>query len=54
MREEVGLLADKADNFVAAAQLQMPAHIHAEALAGGMKDISERLHKLLEEMDAFQ
>jgi hypothetical protein len=43
LRERVGLLRDKADNFCHATMLPLPAHIHVQALSGGMADIRAEL-----------
>lgn len=45
--EQLGKLADKADNFCEAAKIQLPAHIHLEALSGGMRDIRDALKSLV-------
>lgn len=45
--EELGQLADKADNFVHASKMRLPAHIHLEALGGGMKEIRDKLRALV-------
>jgi hypothetical protein len=45
--EEIGVLADKADNFLAAAEvLPLPAEVHLEQLKNCLRDISKRLHEL--------
>ena len=46
----IGSLADKADNFVHAAQIPVPPAIHVEALSGGMTDIRDELRKLYVEL----
>ncbi len=49
LKEELGLLADKCDNLLAAGQLAMPANIHIEGLQGGVKDIAQKLRQLIGE-----
>lgn len=44
--EQVGQLADRADNFCCASLLGLPAKVHAEQLALGMADIRDALRAL--------
>lgn len=41
--EQIGLLADKANNFTGAAQLPLPPHIHVEQLSSGMASLRDEL-----------
>lgn len=43
LKEEIGLLVDKCENFIAASQLPMPDSIHAQAMREGLKEIVIRL-----------
>lgn len=43
--EEIGELADKADNHVAASKLPMPAAIHVGCLVGGLEEIRDKLRE---------
>jgi len=45
-KEQVGQLADRADNFCCASLLGLPAKVHAEQLALGMADIRDALRAL--------
>jgi len=44
--DAIGELSDKADNFHCASELPLPAAVHAEQLADGMKDIRDALRTL--------
>lgn len=44
--EEIGRLADTADNYIAATSLPLPASFHVEQLKAGLKDISARLKQI--------
>jgi hypothetical protein len=44
--EQIGLLADKANNFTGAAQLPLPPKMHVEQLSIGMADIRDELRGL--------
>ena len=47
LKEEIGVLADKADNFLAASNcLPLPAETHLTQLKSCLEDISKRLHEL--------
>ncbi len=46
--DDLGKIADKADNYIVATQMQLPASLHIEALKGGMESISEEIKKLYE------
>ena len=48
LKEELGLLLDKAENHIAAAGLPMPPFMHIEGLKGGMEQIAEKLRELIE------
>lgn len=48
LKEELGLLADKADNLVAATQLPMPPSFHVEGLKGGVEAIAKKLRELID------
>lgn len=48
--ERIGVLRDKADNFVHAGLLPMSAEIHKTALLGGMADIRDELATLYREL----
>ena len=39
--EVLGLIAEKADNYLHGALLPLPAKIHAEGLVGGMEEIKK-------------
>lgn len=48
-RERLGLLLDMTENYLAATELQMPAHIHVEGLKCGMADIAKELREILKQ-----
>lgn len=37
--ETLGLIRDKAENYLASAKMPLPPHIHVEGLKGGMEEI---------------
>ena len=41
--EDIGRIADTADNYHAASKMQLPASLHIECLRTGMEAISEQL-----------
>ncbi|MCR4310493.1 MAG: hypothetical protein NUW14_10840 [Deltaproteobacteria bacterium] len=43
--EAMGLIRDKADNYLAAASLRVSADIHIEGLLHGLKEIGEMAQK---------
>jgi len=44
--EDLGRIADMADNYHAAAGMQLPASMHIECLRTGMAAISEQIKKI--------
>lgn len=48
--EAIGQLADKADNYIAASQLPLPAMIHLEQLRIGLQQISDGLKAVVREV----
>jgi hypothetical protein len=44
--EQIGLLADKADNYHGASQLRLPPQMHVEQLSIGMKEIRDELREI--------
>jgi hypothetical protein len=44
--EQIGLLADKADNFHGASQLPLPPQMHVKQLSVGMKEIRNELREI--------
>ena len=51
LKQEIALLADKADNFLAAAEAPpLPPSFHIEQLSSCLSDISKRLKELQEKL----
>jgi hypothetical protein len=48
--DDLGKLADTADNYAAAAKLRLPDSLHREALTKGMEIISEALKNLYKQI----
>lgn len=46
--DDLGKIADKADAYAAATQMDLPDEVHIESLKGGMESISEEIKKLYE------
>lgn len=44
--EQIGLLADKADNLLGAVKLPLPPHVHIQGMTGGLKDIRSELREI--------
>ena len=49
LKEELGKLLDKAENFLAAAKLPMPPSVHVVGLTGGIEQIAAKLRELIAE-----
>lgn len=47
-QDQIGRLADKADNYLAATNLAMPAEFHLKQLKAGLKEISDSLKAIYE------
>lgn len=52
MRERIGLLADKADNYLSAASLPVSPALHVEGLTAGMRELRDELRAIHESMEA--
>ncbi len=49
LKEQLGLLADKCENLVAAGVLRLPAQIHIHGLTEGLKDIASELREIIKQ-----
>lgn len=48
--ERIGKLADKVDNYLAATRIPIPAKVHLEQLQIGLREVSDELKAIHEDM----